>query len=206
MNQTPIPNQTPIASALVPRSWPGRIWKRLMSTLRLLEPLTRHHATPLDVEMMRKAIELARKAYDLEEVPVGAVLYRGEEILAVAHNLREADRDPTAHAELIALREGSRKISDWRLNECSLAVTLEPCPMCAGAIINARVGRLVYGAADAKMGAVESLYNICDDKRLNHRPQVIQGVLAPECRGVLREFFKMRRSQNKQARLEARQK
>jgi tRNA(adenine34) deaminase len=199
MPRKPISHQARKARRPSPRLIFKGLWKRLMTVLQTAQPLTRHHATTLDVEMMRKAIELARTAYDLEEVPVGAVVYRGQEILAVAHNLREADRDPTAHAEVLALREAAKKIADWRLSECTLVVTLEPCPMCAGAILNARVGRLVYGAADAKMGAVESLYNLCDDKRLNHRPQVICGVLAPECRGVLREFFKMRRIQNKQA-------
>lgn len=162
-----------------------------------VHPLDRHHATERDVQMMRRAIELARQAWQVEEVPVGCVIYRGEEILAEAHNLREAERDPTAHAEIIALREASAKIQDWRLNDCTLVVTLEPCPMCAGAIINGRVGRLVYGASDSKMGAVESLYGICDDERLNHQPQIIRGVLAPECRGLLREFFKERRKLNK---------
>ena len=163
-------------------------------------PLTRHHATEQDVRMMERAMELARRAWKAEEVPVGAVIYRGDEILAEAFNLRESDRDPTAHAEIIALREASARLQDWRLNDCTLVVTLEPCPMCAGAIVNARVGRLVYGASDPKMGAVESLYEICDDQRLNHRPQIIRGVMAPECRGILREFFKERRRQNKESR------
>ena len=179
-----------------------RAWSALMQSLTLTSTpqLTRHHATELDAEMMRRAIDLARRAWQAAEVPVGAVIYRGEEVLAEAYNLREADRDPTAHAEMIALREASAKINDWRLNDCTLVVTLEPCPMCAGGIVNARVGRLVYGASDPKMGAVESLYQICDDQRLNHRPQVIRGLMAPECRGILREFFKERRKQNKEAR------
>jgi tRNA(adenine34) deaminase len=171
-----------------------------MSTLIPTPQLTRQHATAQDVDMMRLAIEQARAAWALEEVPVGAIVYRNDEILAVAHNLRESDSDPTAHAEILALRTAAQKIGEWRLNDCTLVVTLEPCPMCAGAIVNARVGRLVYGAHDPKMGAVESLYKICDDHRLNHRPQVIRGVLAPECRGILRDFFKQRRKENKLAR------
>ncbi|MBI1367475.1 MAG: hypothetical protein GC162_02350 [Planctomycetes bacterium] len=147
--------------------------------------------------MMQRAIELAKDAVVVDEVPVGAVIYRGEEILAEAHNLRESHTDPTAHAEILALRQAARVLGEWRLNECSLAVTLEPCTMCAGAIVNARVGRLIYGASDPKAGAVESLYQICDDRRLNHRPEVICGVLAPQCRGLLRDFFKQRRAENR---------
>jgi tRNA(adenine34) deaminase len=166
----------------------------------VVHPLDRHHATDMDVRMMQRAIELARQAWQAAEVPVGCVIYRGDEILAEAHNLREAERDPTAHAEIIALREASAKLQDWRLIDCTLVVTLEPCPMCAGAIVNGRVSRLVYGANDPKFGAVESLYGICDDQRLNHQPQIIRGVLAPECRGLLRDFFKERRKANKAAR------
>ena len=164
--------------------------------------LTRQHADETDLAMMRRAIELASNAADALEVPVGAVVYQGKRIIAEAHNLCEADRDATAHAELLALREASAKVGDWRLSECSLAVTLEPCVMCAGAIVNARVGRLVYGTADPRLGAVESLYQICDDRRIHHRPEIVQGVLAPECRRILRDFFKMRRAQNKAAKLE----
>lgn len=168
-----------------------------MTALHITPQLPRQCATPQDVQMMRRAIELARQGWAREEVPVGAVVFRGDEILAEAHNLRECDSDPTAHAEILALREAARKLGEWRLSECTLVVTLEPCTMCAGGIVNARVGRLVYGASDPKAGAIESLYQICDDQRLNHRPQVICGVLAPECRGLLRDFFKQRRQANK---------
>ena len=172
-----------------------------MIKLNLTPQLNRHGATERDVAMMRRAIELAQEAWDADEVPVGAVIYRGDQILAEAHNRRETDADPVAHAEIIALREAARTVGGWRLNDCTIVVTLEPCPMCAGAIVNARVGRVVYGATDPKMGAIESLYEICSDRRLNHRPeQIIKGVLGPECRGILREFFKQRRLENKRDR------
>ncbi|MEX0742180.1 MAG: tRNA adenosine(34) deaminase TadA [Phycisphaeraceae bacterium] len=174
-----------------------------MATIRTTE-LDHHYASETDLRMMQRAIELAYEAWDVKEVPVGAVVYRGEEVIAEAYNLRESDRDPTAHAEVLALRQASQVLSEWRLNDCSMAVTLEPCPMCAGAIINARLGRLVYGANDPKMGAVESLYELCDDTRFNHQPQIIRAVLAPECRGILRQFFKERRRENKLARQAAR--
>lgn len=152
--------------------------------------------TPTDRAMMRRAIELARQAADLDEAPIGAVVYETESgrVLAEAHNRREMDADPTAHAELIAIRDAARQIGDWRLNHCTLVVTLEPCVMCAGTIVNARVGRLVYGAADPKAGAVESLYELCADARLNHRIEPIGGVDADECGELLRSFFRMKRS------------
>lgn len=142
---------------------------------------------------MRLALDQAKAAVALGEVPIGAVVYRGEELLASAFNLRATGPDPTAHAEILVLREAATKVGDWRLNECSLAVTLEPCAMCAGAIVNARIGNLVYGATDPKAGAVESLYTICSDPRLNHRPTIVRGVLAEECGEVLRAFFRDRR-------------
>ena len=180
------------------RPWPIRLWSALMSSLKIPTPqLTRQHATQLDQQMMQRAIRLAKAAWEAEEVPVGAVVYRGQEVIAEAHNLRESANDPTAHAEIIALRLAARNLGEWRMNDCTLVVTLEPCPMCAGAIVNARVGRLVYGANDPKMGAVDTLYQICNDRRLNHRVEVVRGLLAPECRGVLREFFRERRRANK---------
>ena len=147
-----------------------------------------------DLRMMRLALEHAHRAAQLGEAPVGAVVYRGNDLLAEGHNLRESAADPTAHVEILVLREAARKLGDWRLNDCSLAVTLEPCVMCAGAIVNARVGRLIYGATDPKAGAVESLYQICSDPRLNHRPQIIRGPMADECGQVLRDFFQQRRN------------
>lgn len=154
-------------------------------------------ATERDVRMMKRAIELARKSAAADEVPVGAVLYRGDEIVAEAHNLREAVNDPTGHAELMAIRIAAEKLKTWRLSDCSLAVTLEPCPMCAGAIVQARVGRLIYGATDPKAGAVHSLYNLCSDPRLNHSVEIVHGVLANESSELLKSFFRRRRAEKK---------
>ena len=152
------------------------------------------------MRMMKRAIELARRAALSGEVPIAAVVYRGEEILGEAANNREAHADPTGHAEIVAIREAGRRIGEWRLEGCSMAVTLEPCPMCAGALVNARLGRLVYGATDPKAGACETLYRIPGDVRLNHRVEMVGGVLAPECVELLRAFFRERRAQQKAAR------
>lgn len=148
-------------------------------------------ATETDVAMMRRALDLAREAAAVGEVPVGAVVYETAtgRVLAEASNRRELDRDPTAHAELIAMREACRVRHDWRLSDCTVVVTLEPCPMCAGVIVNARVGRLVYGAADPKAGACRSLMSLTNDARLNHRVVPIDGVLADECAALLKSFF-----------------
>jgi tRNA(adenine34) deaminase len=149
-------------------------------------------ATDLDVTMMRRALELARQAASIGEVPVGAVVYETAtgRVVGEGYNRREVDKDPAAHAELIAMRRAAKAVRDWRLNACTLVVTLEPCAMCAGLIVNARVGRLVYGAADPKAGAVASLYRLTEDARLNHRVTPVVGVLAEECGAVLREFFR----------------
>lgn len=149
-------------------------------------------ATETDIAMMRRALDLARHAASIGEVPVGAVVYESSSgrVVAEAFNRREADADPSAHAEHLAIVQACREIGDWRLNHCSLAVTLEPCPMCAGLIVNARLGRLVYGAPDPKAGAVDTLYQLTRDQRLNHRVEPIAGVLADEASTVLREFFK----------------
>jgi tRNA(adenine34) deaminase len=153
-------------------------------------------ATATDEAMMRRALELADTAAAQGEVPVGAVVYRTAtgEVLAEAFNRREADRDPSAHAEFLAMRAAAQALGDWRLEGCTVVVTLEPCPMCAGMIVNARPDRLVYGAADPKAGAVRSLFAIVDDGRLNHRAEVVPGVLAEECGRRLRGFFKGLRS------------
>lgn len=145
-----------------------------------------------DLAMMRLALVHARKAAGKGEVPVGAVVYRTEtgEVLAVGGNAREALRDPSAHAEFSAMVDASRAMGDWRLTGCSLAVTLEPCPMCAGLIVNSRIDRLVYGADDPKAGAIRSLMSIASDSRLNHRAQVVPGVLARECGEILKDFFR----------------
>jgi tRNA(adenine34) deaminase len=139
---------------------------------------------------MEIALDQARLAADMGEVPVGAVLVgpHGEPIVA-AHNQRETAGDPAGHAELVAIREGARKLGAWQLVGCTIYVTLEPCPMCAGALVNARVQRLVYGCSDPKAGAVRSLYAICDDPRLNHRLEIRSGVLEERCGEVLSTFF-----------------
>jgi tRNA(adenine34) deaminase len=155
-------------------------------------------ATSHDFAMMRRAIGLAEQAGALGEVPIGAVVYvtRTGEIVAEASNRRERDRTPTGHAEHDAITRAARAIGDWRLNHCSLAVTLEPCSMCAGLIVNARLGRVVYGAADPKAGAVRTLHHLLEDPRLNHRCEVVPGVLDPECAKLLTEFFRSLRDRS----------
>lgn len=152
--------------------------------------------TPTDLAMMARAIGLARAAGEAGEVPIGAVVYDTGSgvVLGEAANTREHDRDPCGHAELIAIRSAAGAVGDWRLNHCSLAVTLEPCPMCAGAIVNARVGRVLYGADDPKAGAVRSLFRLLEDERLNHRCTVIPGVEGTACAAMLSEFFRSLRS------------
>lgn len=148
--------------------------------------------TPADLTMMARALDLAGSAAAAGEVPVGAVVYETDSgrVLAEAANRREGDRDPSAHAEFLAITAACRAINDWRLNHCSLAVTLEPCPMCAGLIVNARVGRVVYGADDPKAGAVRTLYTLLNDERLNHACRVIPGVGADDSAQLLRNFFR----------------
>ncbi len=150
-----------------------------------------------DVAMMRLALALARDAAAMDEVPVGAVVYRGSEVLGRGHNRRESQADPTAHAEMIALREAAHACGSWRLDDCSIAVTLEPCPMCAGALVNARMARLVYGPDDPKMGSVRSLHALCTDTRFNHGLIVVPGILAEEGAQLLRDFFRKRRTEMK---------
>ena len=147
----------------------------------------------LDVDMMRRCLELARGAAERGEVPVGALICRDGRIVAEASNRREADDDPTAHAERLAITDAGRALGTWRLEGCTLYATLEPCPMCAGAIVQARIARVVYGAADPKAGACRSLYRLADDPRLNHRAAIEGGVLAAECGAILSTFFASRR-------------
>lgn len=147
----------------------------------------------LDEYWMAEALKEAEKAFAMGEVPIGAVLVEEDYILAGAHNLRETTHDPTAHAEILALRRGAEARGHWRLTGTTLYVTLEPCPMCAGALINARIGRLVFGAYDPKAGAAGSLLDLPRDERLNHRLPVTGGVLAEACGDVLRRFFAERR-------------
>ena len=138
---------------------------------------------------MRLALAEARLALPTGDVPVGAVVLDAAEVVGRGRNRREADQDPTAHAEVVALREAAATVGRWRLETCTLVVTLEPCTMCAGAVGASRVGRLVFGAFDPKAGAVGSLWDVVRDRRLNHRPEVVSGVLAPECGELLLEFF-----------------
>ena len=147
-----------------------------------------------DTDFMSMALDEARAALQHDDVPIGCVIARGAEILARAHNARERDQDPTAHAEILALRAAAGAVGSWRLEGCSIYVTLEPCAMCAGAMVLARVERLVYGAADPKAGAVRSLYNIADDARLNHRISVTGGVLEQETGDALRAYFSGKRA------------
>lgn len=146
---------------------------------------------------MRQALEQARQAAQLDEVPVGAVIVREGTVLAAAHNERERLQDPTAHAEMIAITQAASALGSWRLEGCTLYVTLEPCPMCAGAIQQARIAQVVYGANDPKAGAVSSLYELLSDARLNHQVEVVAGVLSEECGGMLTDFFARKREQGK---------
>jgi tRNA(adenine34) deaminase len=148
---------------------------------------------------MREAIAEADKAAAMDEVPIGCVIVHEPTVAIVGrgHNRRQSDRDPTAHAEILAMRDAGHALGDWRLVECSLYVTLEPCPMCAGAMVNARMPRLVYGCDDPKAGAVRSLFQMCSDSRLNHQVVVESGILSDECAGLLREFFRRQRALGK---------
>jgi tRNA(adenine34) deaminase len=143
--------------------------------------------------MMRLAVEEARRCLEAGDVPVGALVVRGDQVIAAAGNARERLQDPTAHAEVLALREASRAVGSWHLEGCTLYVTLEPCAMCAGALVLARIDRVVYGAADPKAGFAGSLGNLLQDSRLNHRPELTAGVLADECAELLTSFFRERR-------------
>ena len=148
---------------------------------------------PRDDYFMRMAVREAERALEHDDVPIGAVLVREGELVAGAHNERELRQDPTAHAEIIALREAARALGSWRLLDTVLYVTLEPCAMCAGAIALARVPRVVFGASDPKAGACGSVLDVLGEPRLNHRPDVAGGLLALECGELLSEFFASRR-------------
>jgi tRNA(adenine34) deaminase len=150
-----------------------------------------------DQRFMRAAIDQAEIAEENGDVPIGTVIVHNDVIIAKAYNQREQLQDPTAHAEIIALTQAAAVLENWHLNGCTMYVTLEPCPMCAGALVNARIDRLVYGCEDPKAGACGSLYNIVQDGRLNHRIEVVSGVLAKQCGQQLQNFFKRRRAGNK---------
>jgi len=149
-----------------------------------------------DERFMRMAIDAAEIAGENGDVPIGAVIVHKDRIIAKAYNQREQLQDPTAHAEIIALTQAAAALQNWHLNGCTMYVTLEPCPMCAGALVLARMDRLVYGCDDPKTGACKSLYNIVTDERLNHRLEVTSGVLQEQCRQQLQEFFAKRRIEN----------
>ena len=146
---------------------------------------------------MGEALVEAQKAATLGEVPIGAIIVYQDEIIARAHNLRETTQNATTHAELLAIQQACAKIGSWRLEEMTLYVTLEPCPMCAGAILQSRIPRVVYGARDMKAGCVDSLYRLLNDARFNHECEVTEGILAEECGGILTQFFRNLREQKK---------
>jgi tRNA(adenine34) deaminase len=150
-----------------------------------------------DERWMKAALKLAEEAFAADEAPIGAVLVRDGEIVASGRNERNGRRDPLAHAEMLAIARAAIVVGDWRLDQTCLYVTLEPCPMCAGAIVQARIPRLVFGAFDPKAGACGSLYRLTEDSRLNHRVETIGGVIADECSGILTKFFAMQRAKGK---------
>lgn len=146
---------------------------------------------------MQLALAEARKAAELGEIPIGAVLVHDGQVIAAAHNMRETWQDATAHAEIIVIREGCKRLGRWRLSGCALYVTVEPCSMCSGAIVNSRVDTVVYGCPDVKAGGAESIFNIITNPNLNHCAEVIAGVCEEECAQVMKNFFKRRRQENK---------
>jgi tRNA(adenine34) deaminase len=146
-----------------------------------------------DDQAMRLALEEARAAMEHEDVPVGALIIVGDEVVSSRHNERQLTGDPTAHAEILALRDAATHLGTWRLDGATLVTTLEPCPMCAGAALNARIKHVIFGAHDPKAGATETLYNLLADPRLNHEAQITSGVLADECGEILTSFFAERR-------------
>ena len=148
-------------------------------------------------KFMKEALKEAKKAYEKLEIPVGCVIVKDNKIIARAHNLKETKFDTTKHAEIIAIQKASKKLKSWRLNECEMYVTLEPCSMCAGAIINSRIKKLYYGAKDEKTGAVGSVFNLLKDYKFNHDVEIESGILENECRNILKEFFKNLRIQKK---------
>ncbi|QPR67239.1 nucleoside deaminase [Lysinibacillus macroides] len=151
----------------------------------------------IDQQFMQEALIEAKKAEALGEVPIGAVVVYNGEIIARAYNLRETSQNATTHAELIAIQEACKKVGSWRLENTTLYVTLEPCPMCAGAILQSRIPRVVYGARDPKAGCVDSLYRLLNDARFNHECEVTEGILAAECGQILTDFFKALRERKK---------
>ena len=176
--------------------------KSIMSVDQLMNPIRNPQSAipnPLQPHdwFMHAALAQARAAFEQDEVPVGAVIVHQGRVIAEAYNQREALRDPTAHAEMIAITQAAEALGSWRLLDCTLYVTLEPCPMCAGAIVQARIPTVIYGTTDLKAGACHTLYQITTDARLNHQAVVLGGVLQEECRAILQEFFAAQRSLGK---------
>jgi tRNA(adenine34) deaminase len=155
--------------------------------------------TPIDLDRyMRLALDQAQAAWALNEVPVGAIVVDADgKVIAADHNRRQSAADPTAHAEILVLRQAAASRNDWRLDGCTLFVTLEPCPMCAGAVVNARITTVVYGCPDPKAGAAGTLLNLCNDPRLNHRARIVPGILSAECAKILSDFFQQQRAAGK---------
>lgn len=152
----------------------------------------------MDEKFMYAAIDEARKAGALDEVPIGAVIVYQNEIIATGHNIRETSQSALSHAELLAIQDANRKLSSWRLEDCTLYVTLEPCQMCAGAIVQSRIKRVVFGAFDPKAGCAGTIMNLLEDDRFNHQAELTSGVLEEECSKLLRDFFRNLRARNKQ--------
>lgn len=146
-----------------------------------------------DEKFMKIALKEANKSFQLDEVPVGVVIVKDDKIIARGHNLRETKQDPIGHAEIIAIKKASKKLKSWRLIDCTMYVTLEPCSMCAGAIMWSRIKRVVYGAKDIKGGAIGSSFNLFEQKGINHKPEVTSGVLEDEASTLLKDFFKLKR-------------
>ena len=151
----------------------------------------------INEKFMKEALKEAKKAYDKLEVPVGAVIVKDGKIIARAHNLKETKYDTTKHAEILAIQKASKKLESWRLLDCEMYVTLEPCSMCAGAMINARIKKVYIGASDKKTGAVGSVFNLFEDYTFNHKVEVEKGILQTECENLLKDFFKMLRKLKK---------
>lgn len=168
-------------------------WERRLLPVEPSRELMRDRFFPRDEYFMRLALREAERALEHEDVPIGAVVAFGGEVIAAAHNERELRQDPTAHAEIVAVREAARVLGSWRVLDAVLYVTLEPCAMCAGAIVLARIPRLVFGASDPKAGACGSVLDVAAEPRLNHHPEVAAGLLAEECAMLLSAFFASRR-------------
>ncbi|WP_058486970.1 tRNA adenosine(34) deaminase TadA [Defluviitalea phaphyphila] len=155
-----------------------------------------------DTYFMKEALKLAKKAFDLDEVPIGAVIVYNDEIIARGYNKRNTNKNPLAHAEIQAIEEAAKVLKDWRLEGCSMYVTLEPCPMCAGAIVQARMDKIVFGTRNPKAGCGGSILNIFQEKAFNHQVEIVEGILKEECSEILKTFFKNMRDKSKKMELD----